>query len=112
MSYKIAVIGDPETVIGFSLAGVSHTHVYRDKNKALGQLEEFLNNREIGLILITHRVVESLGPEFHQVVRKKGLIPLVLKIPDKTGYSPEKDELSDLVRRSVGIEIPVKTEGE
>ncbi|MBC7218691.1 MAG: V-type ATP synthase subunit F [Hadesarchaea archaeon] len=111
MSYKIAVIGDLETVAGFNLAGVQFTHVHTNKEKTLAKLEEFLTHGEIGLILITHRAVEDIGPEFHRRVQEKGLLPLVLKIPDRTGYIPERDELQELIRRTVGVEIQMKTEG-
>lgn len=110
MGYKIAVIGDLETVTGFNLAGVQFTHVHTDKEKTLAQLDEFLTHREIGLIFITHRVVKEIGPEFHQKIREKGLLPLVLKIPDRTGYAPERDELQELIRRTVGVEIQMKME--
>lgn len=105
MSFKIAVIGDRDTVIGFSLAGVQHAHAFTTKDEALVKLGEFFANKEIGLVLLTHRVVEELGPEFHHMMRRKGLLPLVLRVPDKTGYTPKKDELRDLIRRTVGVEI-------
>ncbi|MEM3421327.1 MAG: V-type ATP synthase subunit F [Candidatus Hadarchaeum sp.] len=109
MSYKIAVIGDLETVTGFNLAGARFAHVHTDKEKTLAKLEEFLTHGEIGLIFITHRVVEEIGPEFNRRIQEKGLVPLVLKIPDRTGYAPERDELQELIKRTVGVEIQMKT---
>ncbi|MGQ9788002.1 MAG: V-type ATP synthase subunit F [Candidatus Hadarchaeaceae archaeon] len=110
MSYKIAVVGDLETVTGFNLAGVQFTHVHTDKEKTLAKLQEFLTHGEIGLILITHRTVEDIGIEFQQKLQGKGLLPLVLKIPDRTGYIPKRDELQEMIRRTVGVEIQMKTE--
>jgi vacuolar-type H+-ATPase subunit F/Vma7 len=46
------------------------------------------------------------------MTREKKLLPIVLKIPDKTGYAPTADELRDIIRRTVGAEIVVKREGE
>lgn len=110
MSYKIAVIGDLETVTGFNLAGVQFTHIHTNANETLAKLREFLTQGEIGLIFITHRVVEEIGPEFQRSMQEKGLLPLVLKIPDRTGYIPKRDELQELIRRTVGVEIQMKTE--
>lgn len=110
MKYKIAVIGDFETVAGFNLAGVQFTHAHTEKEKTLAKLDEFLTHDEIGLIFITHRVLEEIGPEFNRRIQEKGLLPLVLKIPDKTGYVPKRDELEELIKRTVGVEIQMKME--
>lgn len=110
MSYKIAVIGDLSTTTGMALAGVSHTYTHKRKDETLDKLKEFLGNEQIGLILLTHRVVEELEHDFRQLMRIKGLLPVVLRIPDKTGYTPKVDELREVIRRTVGTEITVKGE--
>ena len=111
MSYKTAVIGDMDTTTGMALAGATHTHVHVKRDETLAKLNEFLTSDEIGLILVTHRVAEELGFEFRQMMRTKRLLPLVLRIPDKTGYVPKVDELQETIKRTVGAEIVVKKEG-
>ena len=111
MSYKIAVIGDQETVTGFALAGATYAHIHTTREETLAKLSEFFASGEIGLVLITHRVVEELEPDFRQMLWAKRLIPLVLRIPDKTGYMPKFDELREIIRRTVGAEIMVRKEG-
>ncbi|MDI6642479.1 MAG: V-type ATP synthase subunit F [Candidatus Hodarchaeaceae archaeon] len=112
MSYRVAVIGDLDTTTGMALAGATYAHVHATKDETLAKLKEFLASDEIGLILLTHRVAEELGFEFRQAMRAKRLLPLVLRIPDKTGYTPKVDELREVIRRTVGAEIMVKKEGE
>ncbi len=111
MGFKIAVVGDQDTVTGFALAGATYTHIYTTKEEALAKLGEFLASDEIGLVLITHRIVEELGYEFRRMMRAKRLLPLVLRISDKTGYVPKVDELREIIKRTVGAEIMVKREG-
>ncbi len=111
MSFEIAVIGDRDTTTGMALAGATYTHVHTTKDETLSKLNEFLTSDEIGLILLTHRVAEELGFEFRQLMRTKRLLPLVLQIPDKTGYVPEVDELREIIRRTVGGEIIIRKEG-
>lgn len=111
MSYKIAVIGDRDTTTGMSLAGVTHVYIHRTKDETLAKLKEFFANEEIGLVLITHRITGELGFDFRLMMRTKRLLPIVLQIPDKTGYVPEVDELQEAVKRTVGAEIVVKKEG-
>lgn len=112
MSYKISAIGDLETTTGLALAGVTYTYVHKKKDETLAKFKEFLASDEIGLILITHLIAEELGFEFRQAMREKRVFPLVLRIPDKTGYTPKVDELREVIRRTVGAEIMVRKEGE
>ncbi len=108
MSYEVAVIGDQDTTTGFALSGVTHAHVHTSKDETLAKLSEFLKSERISLVLITHRIAEELGFEFNQMIRAKRLLPLVLRIPDKTGYVPKVDELQEIIRRAVGAEIVLR----
>ena len=111
MRYKIAAVADRDTVIGMALAGATYTHIHTSKEETLAKMLEFIANRDIGVILVTHKVAEELGFEISQIMRRKGLLPLVLRIPDKTGHVPRADELRDIIRRTVGTEVVLKDEG-
>ncbi|MDI6819584.1 MAG: V-type ATP synthase subunit F [Candidatus Hodarchaeaceae archaeon] len=111
MSYNIAAVGDVDTVTGFALASVPYTHVHVEKGETLAKLRELFARGDIGLVLITHRVVEELGEEFRWIMRAKKLLPVVLRIPDKTGFTPEIDELRELIRRTVGTKVVEKIRG-
>ena len=111
MSYEVAVIGDQETAVGFALAGATHAHVHTSRDETLTKLNEFLGSEKVGLVLITHRVAEELGPDFRRAIWAKGLLPLVLRIPDRTGYVPKVDELAEIIRRTVGAEVVLRREG-
>ncbi len=112
MSLKIAAVGDRDTVTGLALAGAAYTHVHRSKEGTLKILEELFASSDVGLVLITHRAADALGPEYKQMIEAKKSFPMVLRIPDKTGYAPKEDALRDVIRRTVGAEIVVKKEGE
>jgi V/A-type H+-transporting ATPase subunit F len=111
LNAKVAVIGDIDTTTGFALAGAQYVHVHIDKDGTLSKLSELLADKEIGLVLITYRISEELGDEFRMAIRKKSLLPIVLRIPDKTGYRPKEDELYNLIKRTIGAEIVVRKEG-
>lgn len=111
MSFKVAVVGDLDTVIGFALAGVRITHVHTQKEETLSKLNELFARDDVGLVLITHPIAEELGEGFKQVLKRKGVFPVVLRIPDRTGYVPEVDELRELIKRTVGAEVIVKAGG-
>ncbi|MEM2192678.1 MAG: V-type ATP synthase subunit F, partial [Candidatus Hadarchaeales archaeon] len=108
MSYEIAVIGELETVIGMQLAGVKFAHVHSKSEETLEKLRELFARGDVGLVLITHRVAEELGPELRRAMREKGFLPIVLRIPDKSGWVPKSDELKEIIRRTVGAEVILK----
>ncbi|MEM3012574.1 MAG: V-type ATP synthase subunit F, partial [Candidatus Hadarchaeales archaeon] len=102
MRREVVVVGEKETVTGFALAGVSRLYLHSSKEETLRLLRGLLQEEGVGLILLTHRVAEELGEEWRKVMREKGPFPMVLRIPDRTGYRPEKDELEEMVKRTVG----------
>jgi len=107
LGLEIACIGDPDVVSGMGLAGVSHLHIHTRLDETLTKLREFFQNPEVGLILVTHPVIRELGREISELRREKP-IPLILTIPDKTGWKPEVDELKEMIRRSVGAEVVIR----
>jgi len=108
LSFKIATIADAETAAGFALAGVHDVHIHERKEETLAKLDELLASKDVGIVFITYRVAEELGFEFRRRMRTKKLLPVVLRIPDKTGWLPKVDELQEIIRRTVGAEIIIK----
>jgi V/A-type H+-transporting ATPase subunit F len=107
--YKIACIGDLDVVTGFGLAGVSRFHVHVHRDETLAKLKEFFEDPDIGLILLTNPIAQELRWEIRELRRKKP-VPLILAIPDKTGWRPEIDELRELIKRTVGAEVVIRRE--
>lgn len=110
MGLKIAVVGDEYLTTGLALAGASFTHRHLERGETLRKLEEFIRNEEIGIIFITHKIADELEPEFSRLIRGKGTIPVVLKVPGEEGYMPKVDELYQVVKRTVGAEVVVRAE--
>lgn len=110
MSYEIAVVGDIETATGFALAGVRRVYIHGRKEETLAKFDELFADENIGLVITTHPIAEDLGPEFKEKVRRKKLLPVVLRVPDKAGAVPEVDELYELIKRTVGREVVVRAE--
>jgi V/A-type H+-transporting ATPase subunit F len=110
LSYEIAVVGDVETATGFALAGVRHVYIHERKDETLAKFDDLLANENMGLIITTHSIAGELDPEFKEKMRRKKLLPVVLKVPDKSGTVPEVDELYELIKRTVGTEVVVRAE--
>lgn len=112
MRREVVVVGDRETVTGFSLAGVARGYVHSSREETLRVIRGLLAEEGVGLLLLTHRVAEELGEELRRMLRGKGPFPMVLRIPDRTGYRPERDELEEMVKRTVGAEVVLRREEE
>jgi vacuolar-type H+-ATPase subunit F/Vma7 len=108
LSFKIVTIADAETAAGFALAGVREVYIHEKKEATLVKLDELLASEGIGIIFITYSIAEELGFDFKRRMRAKKALPIVLRIPDKTGWVPKVDELQEIIRRTVGAEIIVK----
>jgi V/A-type H+-transporting ATPase subunit F len=97
------VIGDPDTVLGFSLAGIDGIDV-RDSRQGLAAIKETLGNQDIGILLITERIAHELRPEIDSIMISRKF-PLIVEIPDVKGPLEEKATISDLVKSAIGIKI-------
>ncbi len=99
---KIAAIGDPDTVALFKLAGVSRAVVADD---VAAQFDELVADADIGVIIITERIADSIMKQITQI-RLQRELPVIVEIPDKRGKMEEReDSIDTLIRRAVGVEI-------
>jgi len=105
---RISVIGDFDTVVGFRLAGVKDGYVVETPEEALQRLREVVKEEDVGLVIITERLVDKIRAEVDRLLENRSF-PLLVEIPDKAGPIEKKvDPLKELVRRAVGVEIKIE----
>jgi V/A-type H+-transporting ATPase subunit F len=97
------IIGDQDTVLGFSLAGIEGRGV-KDSREALDVLKETLEKPEIGILLITERIAHELRADIDAIMIERKF-PLIIEIPDMEGPLEERVTISDLVKSAIGIKI-------
>lgn len=100
---KVLVIGHPEAVLGFSLAGVGGQAV-TTADEASRALDEALASKEIGIILVTQDIAGMLQARIEDL-KLHSTIPLVVEIPSPAGVSPDQPSLSEIVLRAIGIKL-------
>lgn len=100
---KVLVLGHPEAVLGFSLAGVGGQAVTTaaDANRAL---DGALASDDIGIILVTQDVAKLIQPRMDDL-KLHSTIPLVVEIPSPAGVSPDEPSLGEVVLRAIGIKL-------
>ena len=89
---KVLVIGHPEAVLGFSLAGVNGQAVTTAEEAGRGL--EKLASKEIGIILVTRYCWNA--PVRVEDLKLHSTIPLVVEIPSPAG-SPQISHPSEIV---------------
>jgi len=105
---EIALIGDRHTVYGFRLAGIRKTFLIEQiRQEDIRGVLNGLFDDNIGIILVTEKVAEEIRHILEEVGRfRKGIMPIVVEIPDSGGPLPEKiDPMRELIKRTVGFEI-------
>lgn len=100
---KVLVIGHPEAVLGYSLAGVQG-HAASSAEEANQALDKALSAPDIGIILVTQNVARLIESRM-DYLQLRSTIPLVVEIPGPEGVGPDQPSLSDVVLRAIGVKI-------
>jgi V/A-type H+-transporting ATPase subunit F len=100
---RVLVIGHPEAVLGYSLAGVQGQEVM-SAEQANQALDNALATPDIGIVLVTQDVGKLIEGRM-DFLRLRSTIPLVVEIPGPEGVSPDQATLSEIVLRAIGVKI-------
>ncbi len=101
---KIAVVGDPDTVTGFRLAGVTEAaSTYgADPNKVV---EEMLERKDIGILVVTVECVDQLTARTKKMLYES-VKPVVVAVPArKEAVEKGGESVAVLLKKAIGIEI-------
>ncbi len=100
---KVWVVGHPEAVLGFSLAGVDGKPV-QNVEQANQALDEALAAKDVGIVLVTKDVARLMKPRMDNL-KLHSTVPLIVEIPGPEGVSPDEPSLSEIVLRAIGIKL-------
>jgi len=100
---KILVIGHPDAVLGFSMAGVGGK--VATTAEAVNQaLDEAQANKDVGIVLVTQDVAALISARMENL-KLRSTIPLVMEIPASGGTPEGQSSLGDIVLRAIGIKL-------
>ena len=100
--YKIAVIGDKESILGFSAIGMDIYPAYEEED--VKNILPKLIEENYAIIYITENV--SIKSEKYLEKIKKEKIPAIVTIPSNTGnLKYGQNRIKVMVQKAVGIEI-------
>lgn len=100
--YKIAVVGDKESIFGFSSIGIDIYPAYEEKE--IEQIISKLMDENYAIIYVTENM--WLKAEKYLEKLQKNNIPAIVSIPSNTGsLNYGEKRIKDMVQKAVGIEI-------
>lgn len=101
---KFYVISDnTDTCMGMRLAGMDGI-VLHEREEVLEHLKELLEDKEIGTILITEKLMQKCS-DFIQPIKLTRKRPLIAEIPDRHGSDHIASTLEKYVSEAVGIKL-------
>jgi len=96
----ILVIADHMTCMAFSLGGID-TRTVKTGEDAVTALESVQKDPDIGLVLITERIANSVRSKVDEMVFELHK-PLVVEIPDTEGPLPDRPSTGELMVSLMG----------
>jgi V/A-type H+/Na+-transporting ATPase subunit F len=100
---KVLVIGHPEAVLGFSLAGVGG-RVATTAAEVNEALDEAQASKDVGIVLVTQDVAEMI-PARMELLKLRSTVPLIVEIPSQGGSPEGQASLGEIVLRAIGIKL-------
>lgn len=92
-----------DTKTGMRLAGIDGIVVH-EQYEVEKALKDALDNKEIGIILITEKL-EKLVSKKIKDIKLNYSVPLIVVIPDRHGTGRSPDFITKYVRESIGLKI-------
>jgi len=96
------VIGDEDSVLGFSLVGTQGM-VATNVAEAQNALEKALEHKEYGIIIITENVADMIRAQVDRYLFSE-TFPLIVEIPNRFSEGGSKD-LKKLVNEAIGVSL-------
>ena len=109
----VVVIGDEDLVSGLRLAGVSRYHVVTEESDAGEEVRKaltgYLDDPNVGTIVILEDYVEYARELVTRVRRSKQVTPVIIEVPSKSGttYGDVREYYKAFVRESIGFDIEI-----
>jgi vacuolar-type H+-ATPase subunit F/Vma7 len=106
---EVWVVGEPEMVEGFALAG-ARVKAMHDPSRVEWLLRETMRARAPAVVVVSESLYE-LVPEKVRMAAERAARPMYVTLPEPPGWEavPSREDLvTRIIRRAVGYRIKVK----
>ncbi len=109
-TYKIAAIGDRDSIAGFKAVGIKIFPV-TSTEAARHQLKTLRDESEYAIVFITEPLIEEIEETIDEINSK--ILPAVIPIPDNRGSTGvAMERMRKTVEKAVGADILSEEKGE
>ncbi len=100
---KIISVGDEETSLGFSLAGITDSYTV-EPDKASSILRKLAEDSELAILIITEEVANTNKDLLTRI--KLNPYPVIVEVPGKKAYfEAAEDKIRALIKMALGIDL-------
>lgn len=92
-----------DTMVAMRLAGISGV-ILHEKEEIIQAIISVLDDREIGILILTEAIHEIVEEEVTNIKLKK-TYPLIVEIPDRFGQRREENYITRYINESVGVKL-------
>lgn len=92
-----------DTKVGMRLAGIEGKVVHAE-NEFINILNQMCENNDIGIILISNKLMAQFPDPIYKIKQSKKL-PLIVTIPDRHGNAKISETIEEYIKKSVGIKL-------
>lgn len=100
---SLLISDNKDTQLGLRLAGIDGV-VLHEREEILRELNKAICDKDIGIIIITEKVMEKVRDEVTEI-KLKHSIPLIIVIPDRHGFKEKGNYITKYIREVLGIKI-------
>jgi len=92
-----------DTKTGMRLAGIEGIVVH-ERDEVLGALNDALKKQDIGIILLTEKLMDLVYEEVMNIKLNYDY-PLIVEIPDRHGSRRDAGRIAKYIREAIGLRI-------
>ena len=93
-----------DTLDGTETGGRRLESLYMKETNMREELENAMNDKEVGVILLTERFGREF-PDLINEIKLQRTMPLLIEIPDRHGTGRKKDFITSYVNEAIGLKL-------
>jgi V/A-type H+-transporting ATPase subunit F len=102
---RIVAVGDTDFIAGFQLAGVKDVYEASDSWKAKNALEIIRDMHDVAIVIIQRRFAREIRDYINEWKESKWIYPIILELPDHRERGEHEDQMRDVIKRAIGIDM-------
>jgi len=106
---RVAIITDPDTALGFRLAGVDAYSVLSHQ-EAEDYIKRFLRNREYEIVAYSDEYSGNLPESLHRKI-EESILPIFISIPSVKSWreaGKEEEYIERVLQRALGFYVKIR----